>query len=118
MSSLSVFGGVRVARSLVFCAVFCRLFFLLLSFFFWPLCCLSFFYLRIPTTALVSSNSFRLVHSNCVRRMLQLGPFTLQWRMIFEFQCKGYEMNIQKYHIFEIWIVRHGEVNRRSQNYT
>ena len=28
-----------------------------LSFFFWPLCCLSFFDLRIPITPLVSSNS-------------------------------------------------------------
>jgi hypothetical protein len=38
----SVFTGVRVTRSLVLCVMFCRLFF-----FFYPLCCLSFFDLRI-----------------------------------------------------------------------
>jgi hypothetical protein len=36
------FTGVHVARSLVFCVVFCGLLFVLLSFLFWPLCCLSF----------------------------------------------------------------------------
>ena len=46
-----------VARSLIFCAMFCRSLFVLLSFFFWPLCCLSFFDLRILITPLVSSNS-------------------------------------------------------------
>jgi hypothetical protein len=61
----SVFSGVRVTRSLVLC-VFCRSLFILfllaivlsvlLSFFFWPLCCLS-FDLRILITPLVSSNS-------------------------------------------------------------
>ena len=36
--------GASVTRSLVFCVVFCRLFFVFLCFFFWPLCCLSSFY--------------------------------------------------------------------------
>ena len=54
--SSPVFSGVRVTRSLVFCPVFCRLLFVLLYFFFWSLCCLSFF-LRILITPLVSSNS-------------------------------------------------------------
>ena len=40
------FSGVRVTRSLVLCVLF-----------FWPLCCLSFFDLRILITHLVSSNS-------------------------------------------------------------
>ena len=43
-----VFNGVRVARSSVFCVMYCRLFFVL----FWPLYCLSFFWLPL----LVSSN--------------------------------------------------------------
>jgi hypothetical protein len=51
-----VLSGVRVARSLGLCVVFCRSLFVLLSFFFWPLCCLSFFDLRILITPLVSSN--------------------------------------------------------------
>ena len=32
LSSLPIFSGVRVARSVVFCVVFCRSLFLLLSF--------------------------------------------------------------------------------------
>jgi hypothetical protein len=38
-------------RSLVLCIGFCRLLFVLLSFFFWPLCCLSFFDIVINTTS-------------------------------------------------------------------
>jgi hypothetical protein len=43
LSSPLVFSGVGVTRSLIFCVAFCRSLFVLLSFFFWPLCCLSFF---------------------------------------------------------------------------
>jgi len=50
----TVFSGVR---SLVLCVMFCRSSFVLLSFFFCPLCCLSFFDLRILITPLVYSNS-------------------------------------------------------------
>ena len=53
LRSPSAFSGIRVTRSLVLCAVLCRSLFVLLSFFFWPLCCLS-FYLRILITPLVS----------------------------------------------------------------
>ena len=38
----SVISGVRVTRSLVLCVMFCRSLFVLLFFFFWPWCCLSF----------------------------------------------------------------------------
>ena len=41
-----------------FMCMFCRSLVLLLYFFFWPLCCLSFDYLRILITSLVSSNIF------------------------------------------------------------
>ena len=40
-----------------FMCMFCRSLFVLLSFVFWPLCCLSFFDLRLLITSLVSSNS-------------------------------------------------------------
>ena len=50
------FSGVRVARSLVFCVMFCRSLFVLLSCFFLPLCCLSFLDLRFLINSLVSSN--------------------------------------------------------------
>jgi len=51
--TLPVFSGVRVARSLGFYLVFCRLLFVL---FFWPLYCPSFFDLRLLITPLVCSN--------------------------------------------------------------
>ena len=44
------FNEVRVARSLVFCVMFCRSLFVLLSFFFWPLFFLSFLDLRTLIT--------------------------------------------------------------------
>ena len=40
-----------------FICMFCRSLFVLLYFFFWPLCCLSFFDIRILINPLVSSNS-------------------------------------------------------------
>jgi hypothetical protein len=46
-------SGVRIARSLVFCVMFCISLFVLL--YFWPMCCLSCFSLRILVTPLVSS---------------------------------------------------------------
>ena len=42
-----VVSEVHVGQSLVFCVVYCRLSFVLLSSFFWPLCCLFFFDLRL-----------------------------------------------------------------------
>jgi hypothetical protein len=56
-SSSLVFSGVRVAGYLIFCVMFCTSLFILLFFLFWPLCCLSFFDLRILITPLKSSNS-------------------------------------------------------------
>ena len=54
ISSPRVLVWVRVTRSLVLCVCFVDR---CLSFFYWPLCCLSFFDLRILITPLVSSNS-------------------------------------------------------------
>ena len=48
--SSPVLSGVRVIRSLVLCVVFCRSLFVFLYFFFWPLCCLFFFDIRILIT--------------------------------------------------------------------
>ena len=56
LSSHPVFSEFRVARFLVFCAMLRRSTFVLLSFFFWPLCFL-FFDLHLLITPLVSSNS-------------------------------------------------------------
>jgi hypothetical protein len=51
-----VFSWVHVTRSLVLYVMFCRSLFVLLYFFFWPLCCLS-FDLQILITPLVSTNT-------------------------------------------------------------
>jgi hypothetical protein len=56
LSSPPVFSGVRVARSLVFCVMFCRSSFVLLSFFHWPFYCLPSFNLQFLIIPLVSSN--------------------------------------------------------------
>ena len=53
LSSSPMFSGVRVARSLVFCALFCRSLFVL--FFFRSLCSLSFFDLRLLISYLITS---------------------------------------------------------------
>ena len=57
MRSHPVFSGVHVARSLAFCVMFCRSLFVLWFFFFWPLCFLSFFDLRILIIPLVFASS-------------------------------------------------------------
>jgi hypothetical protein len=48
---------IRLIRSLVLCVCFFRSLFVLLCFFFWPLCCMFFFDIRILITPLVSSSS-------------------------------------------------------------
>ena len=62
LSSPSVFNRVCVTRSLVLYVMFCRSLFVHLSFFFWPLCFLSFFDLWILITPLVSSNSSCIIY--------------------------------------------------------
>jgi len=55
--------------------MFCRSLFVLLSFFFWSLCCL-FFHLRILITPLVSSkSSYSNMESTCVFRVSILSQF-------------------------------------------
>ena len=60
-SSFPFFCGVHVAQSLVFCVVFCRLLFVLLSFFLLAIIFQSFFDLRFLITPLVSS-TFLMYH--------------------------------------------------------
>ena len=55
MNSPLVFSAVRVTRSLVLCVCFVDR---CMFFFFWPLCFLFFFDIRILINPLVSSNSF------------------------------------------------------------
>ena len=59
-----VYSGVGVTRSLVLCVSFVDR---CLSLFFWPLCCLSFFDLRILITPFVSLNpSSRILSHTCI----------------------------------------------------
>ena len=66
LSSPQVFSEIRVTRSLVLyvCFVDRRLSFC--TFFFWPLCCLFFFDIRILIAPLVSSNSSCINFNNQV----------------------------------------------------
>ena len=69
-----VLGFTRVARSLAFYVVFCRSLFVFLSFFFWPLYCLSFSDLRFLIAHLVSSClTYRCsLYSMCVFNVLDM----------------------------------------------
>ena len=63
---------ILIALILSFLGMFCRSLFVLCHFFFWPLCCVFFFDLRIMITPLVSSNSSYSNHvffklSNCIK---------------------------------------------------
>jgi len=59
---LRILAGFVVLDLQFFCVVFCRSLFVLLFFLVWPLCCLSFFDLRILITPLVSSCPFYFGH--------------------------------------------------------
>jgi hypothetical protein len=80
LSSLSVLSGVRIVRSLVFCVRFCRSMFVFLSFFFWALCCLSFFDLRLPMTPLTSSTPW---HSCTISHLALNSNHSLLWKLAY-----------------------------------
>ena len=68
LSSSQIFSGVRVTRSLVLCVCFVDRF---LYFFYWPLCCLFVFDIRILITPLLSSNSSYI----CLSYVITFVPF-------------------------------------------
>jgi hypothetical protein len=81
LSSPPGFSGVRVTWSLVLCVMICRSLFVLLSLFFWPLCCLS-FNLRILITPLVSSTSSYYTWSS------NHHIISFSWQIYAQFMCK------------------------------
>jgi len=85
-SSPLMFCGVHVARSLVFCVVFCRSVFDLLF-----LCCLSFFDLRILIPSLVSFSFSSLI---CISDLWQVGRFLLIVIFISSYRYKTDNHNI------------------------
>ena len=97
-SSPPVFSGVRVARAIVFCVVFCRSLFVLLSSFLWSLSCLS-FDLRLLATPLEFSKLFFLYLSQ-VKTLIFTGicrgRFCIHW---FELRC-GYSVC---WYFFNCW---------------
>jgi hypothetical protein len=79
LRSSPVLSGVRGARSCVICVVFCRSLFVPLSFFFWPLCCLS-FALRILITPFCYFNLFLRSKSKWTNTFLNFVMFwILTW---------------------------------------
>ena len=61
-SSVQVWSGIRAAKSSVFCVVFYRPLFIILSLFLWSLHCLPFFELWLPITLLASANFLTCWH--------------------------------------------------------
>jgi hypothetical protein len=70
MSSLRIFNGVHVSQSLVLCVCFVDRSLSFCIFFFWPLCCLFFFDVRILIASLVSSNSSNSATTSPLNRRL------------------------------------------------
>jgi hypothetical protein len=71
--------------------MFCRSFFVILSFFFWPLCCLSFFDLRILNTPLVSSNSSSKKYHGCQAGIVRWGFVSfLNRKIAHKKKCKNF----------------------------
>jgi hypothetical protein len=89
-----VFIVVRVAWSLVFCVIFCRSLFVLLSFFIWPLYCISFFDIQILITPLVYSNfSRQVVHfliENNVRMSVSWTLYVIICFILLTFNIRRY----------------------------
>jgi hypothetical protein len=70
LSSPPVFSGVRVTRSLVLYVCFVDSCLSFSTFFFWPLCCLFFFDIRIMIAPLVSSNSSCNSNIQCLWKLI------------------------------------------------
>ena len=70
------FNGICVARSSVLCVMFCRSLFVLVSFFFWSLCCLSFFDLWLLITPLACSNFSLKIKSNITSGYRKMGSMS------------------------------------------
>jgi hypothetical protein len=96
--------GVDVARSIILSEVFCiYIVACLLSFFFWPLYCMS-FYFRIIITLLLALLAFRNTTSQYIQRV-----YTLQY--INQAKTKFSIDVIKRYYIFNFFL---GEENSKN----
>ena len=86
-----VFSRVQLAQS-SFCVVCCRSLFVLLSFFFWSLHCLSFFDLQLLITHLVSSNLRKLINfANtiiCIQQVQYTSSDDIIFKLIIDTDCR------------------------------
>ena len=100
---LFFFEGGRVARSIVFCAMFCRSLFVLLYSFSWSLYCMSFLDLSLLITPLVSKN----ISSYPVYYILfQFHKGCIMWHSLIRFYIpwadRSYIRNLACYHIIHM----------------
>jgi hypothetical protein len=79
------FAEVHVARTFVFCVLFCESLFGLLSVFFWPLHCLSVYYLRLLMTTLVSSSFLSKTFSLWIAQNKITVPRMMVFHIIYHF---------------------------------
>jgi hypothetical protein len=116
-----VLRGIRAAQSSVFCVVFCRPLFIILSFFAWPLHCLPFFDIWLPITLLASTNfSYLLTYTRTTVLSFHCNIYVkIYWRLqlfgIMGRQCNGQakkdkminsglQKTIQKTEDWAVWI--------------
>jgi hypothetical protein len=105
LSSPSGFSGVRVAGSLVFCAVFCRCLFVPLYFFFCPLCCMSSFDVRLLITPLVLTRSVFYVRVPltgsvlCVRYPLTRSVFYVRFPLTGSVFCVRFPLTRSVFYV-------------------
>jgi hypothetical protein len=98
LSSPQVFSGVRVARSLVLCVMFCRSLFVLLSLFFCPLCYLSFLDLWFYT------NTFFMLNNSYIKDQRKKRSLMLQELFLHTFftEIPIWNWWIGDYHVFRL----------------
>ena len=95
LSSPPSYGGVLAAQTLVFCLVLYLRFFVILSFSFRPLYCLSFFCLWLLITTLVSSNLFYIKHFSFYLKIFYIQISTRHlWMSIVFFHLLLWNLNI------------------------
>ena len=102
LSSPPIFSGVRVTRSLVLYVCFVWSLFVLLYFFFWPLCYLFFFDIRTLIAPLVSSNSSYQLSLYIVTTCLMLLYFNVSF-IFWIFTVWLYIVNI--FYISAAWSI-------------
>jgi hypothetical protein len=86
--------------------MFCRSLFVLLLIFFWPLCCLCFFDIRILITPLISSNSsYTVLVTNINKTNNHLSPSLAEYKQDVIYLCVKMTLKKGKYN--KQWSTKH-----------